>query len=97
MLTTQVSAGEIQLLADEIGQDHSDLNDPLMSPPVHDDFDGLLTAQCLAPFSDLASADSRARRANTPPTSFLYLADAWISESGSNSSVTRRPSSRISA
>src|SRR5215475_2894290 len=97
MLTTQVSAGEIKLLTNEIGEHHSDLNEPLMSPPVDDDFNRLLAAQWLAPFSDLASADSRARRASTPPTSFLYLADAWISESGSNSSVTRRPSSPKSA
>src|SRR5690348_13014019 len=82
MFTTQMSAGKIQLLANEIGQGHSDFDEPLKSPPVDGEFDSLLAAQCFTPFLDLASADSRALRAKTPPTSFRYSADAWISESG---------------
>src|SRR5262245_39909912 len=76
MFTTQVGAGEIQLLANEIGQRHSDFNESLISAPVDGDLDGLFAAHCPTPFSDLVSADSRALRAKTPPTSFLYSADA---------------------
>src|SRR5215470_4210932 len=94
MFTAKMSAGEIQLLANEIGQGHSDFDEPLKSPPVDGDLDGLLAAQWRTPFADLASAASRARRAKTPPTSFLYSAEAWISESGSNSPVTAWASAR---
>jgi hypothetical protein len=45
MLTTQMSSGEIQLLANEIGQGHSDFDEPLVSPAVDRDLDRLLTAQ----------------------------------------------------
>ena len=40
MFTTQVRAGEVQLLTNEIGQRHSDFNEPLINPPVDRDLDG---------------------------------------------------------
>jgi hypothetical protein len=45
MFTAQMSPGEIQLLANEIGQGHSAFDDPLKSPPVDGDLDGLLATQ----------------------------------------------------
>ena len=69
MLAAEMSAGEIQLLSDEIRQRHPYFDQTFIDSSVGGNLDELLCAQWLTVSFALANADSSARRTSTPPTS----------------------------
>jgi len=69
MLAAEMSAREIQLLADEIRQRHPYFDQTFVDSSVDGNFDDLLYAQWLTVSFAWSKADCRARRTNTPPTS----------------------------